>query len=161
MRTRKRPGQTLIEVTIAALIAAMTATAVFSVVLSSYGSEPRADKRDAAAMVLRRAQATLGSYVSLDPYNPNLLPGLLPEMPAAPGSPIGRWAADTTGVWALCARAHDISSLVAGPPLSMPGYPPATLTYTVADYDCGFGLGPPPHFQYACKRVVFTLNYTD
>jgi len=154
MKTRKRPGQTLIEVTMATLVAAITTTAVFSVVLSSYVSDSKADKRDAAAMVLRRAQDTLKSYVSADPTNSAYVPSV---------SGTGLWTADSLNVWALRGDGlvHDISSLVSGPPLTVPGSPAATLRYTVFSYDCGFGLGTPPNYPRACKRVVFNLTYTD
>lgn len=154
MKTRKRPGQTLIEVTMATLVAAITTTAVFSVVLSSYVSDSKADKRDAAAMVLRRAQDTLKSYVSADPTNSAYVPSV---------SGTGLWPADSLNVWALRGDGlvHDISSLVAGPPLTVPGSPAATLRYTVFSYDCGFGVGTPPNYARACKRVVFNLTYTD
>lgn len=151
MKTRKRPGQTLIEVTMATMIAAITATAVFSVILSSYVSTARADKRDAAAMALRRVQDTLKSYVSAVPGEAAYVP--------PPG--VATWPAP--GVWPLRGNGavYDISSLVAGPPLSVAGSPAATLTYTVWSTDCGFGLGAAPNFALACKRVVFNLVYTD
>ena len=154
MKTRKRSGQTLMEVTMATMIAAITTTAVFSVVLSSYVSDAKSDKRDAAAMVLRRAQDTLKSYVSADPSNPAYVPSV---------SGTGLWPADTTNSWALRGdgTVHNISSLVSGPPLTVSGGPAATLTYTVFSYDCGFGLGSAPNYERACKRVVFNLNYTD
>ncbi len=161
MKTRKRPGQTLIEVSMAAMIAAITTTAVFSVVLSSFVSDSRADKRDAAAMVLRRAQETLKSYVSAQPYNTNMFPGVAPARAGAPGSPVGRWSADPSGFWALRDGLHNISSLVAVPPLTVPGKPPATMSYTVTSSDCGFGFGISPDNERACKTVVFRLSYTD
>lgn len=158
MRTRKRPGQTLIEITIATLVAAITTTAVFSVVLSSYVSDARADKRDAAAMALKRAQDTLKSYVSA-------VPG---ETAFTPGSPAGHWAAEGGTVWALAAGTHDVSSLLN----CVSGYPAPALNptcavcswgssvcrlgYVVTDINCGFGTG-----ANACKSVAFSLNYTD
>lgn len=152
MKTRKRPGQTLVEVAMATMIAAITTVAVFSVVLSSYVSSAKADKRDAAAMALRRAQDTLKSYVSAVPA----------EAAYVPPAGAGPWPAP--GVWPLRGNGevHNISSLVAGPPLTVAGNPPAaTMTYTVFSTDCGFGLGPAPNFALACKRVVFNLVYTD
>lgn len=155
MKVRKRPGQSLIEVTMATMIAAVTTTAVFSVVLSSFVSDNRADKRDAAAMAVRHAQEILKSFVSVDPLNPAY----------APTSSLGtgRWPADTSGTWALRDGTHNISSLVANPnPLSPAGSPAATLTYTVTSYSCAwFGMGPGPDFPTACKRVTFNLAYTD
>lgn len=173
MTARKRPGQSLIEVTMATMIAAITTTAVMSTVLSSFVSDTRADKRDAAAMAMRRAQETLKSYVSVDPTTANLFPG---QAPAIPGSPnAGSWAADVSG-WPLAGQAcpwnsspnvgtqHNISSLVntPGSTLSPVGSPPATLTYTVCSYSCGpWGMGAAPNYPLACKRVAFTLTYTD
>ena len=135
----------------ATMIAAITTTAVFSVILSSFVSDAKADKRDAAAMALRRAQDTLKSYVSAQPGDSAYVPT------SAAGA--GRWPADNSGVWALRDGVHNVSSLVAGPPLSVTSA--ATLTYTVSSYDCGFGTGSAPNNERACKRVVFSLNYTD
>lgn len=154
METRKRPGQTLIEVAMAAMIAAITATAVFSVILSSFVSDVRADKRDAATMVLRRSQETLKSYVSVDPLSAALIAGS--TLPGSAGSPAGRWPLDTSGVWALRDGTHNISSLATP---SLGGA--ATLNYTVASYNCGFGVGTAPNYELACKQVVFVLTYTD
>lgn len=154
MRTRKRPGQTLIEVTMATMIAAITTTAVFSVVLSSYVSNVKADKRDAAAMALRRAQDTLKSYISTLPgdalYSPTTTSG------------VGRWPADSSGMLALSAGNHNISSLVSGPPLTPSGGPAATFSYTVANVNC-LSLPPGPLLTDAnqCKTVFFTLGYAD
>jgi hypothetical protein len=145
------------------MIAAITTTAVFSVVLSSYVSNAKADKRDAAAMALRRAQDTLKSYVSAEPTNANMFPGV----PGGPGSPVGRWSADNSGGWALAAGPHDISSLlnlggvyqtVLNPTVAACSYGSSVcgFGYTVTDNNCGFGTG-----VNACKNVVFNLVYTD
>jgi type II secretory pathway pseudopilin PulG len=150
-----------VEVVIATMIAAMTTTAVFSVILSSFVSGAKADKRDAAAMVLRRAQETLKSYVSVDPTNNDMFNGSLPVLPGAPGSPPGRWIADDSGVWALRNGTHDISSLLAGTPLYDPDSSKSSFRYTVSSADCGFGLGALPNYAQACKTVVFTLVYPD
>ncbi len=138
----------------ATMIAAMTTTAVFSVILSSFVGGAKADKRDTAAAIMRRAQETLRSYVSVDPYNSVYSAGPL-------GSP-GRWPADNSGTWALRAGPHDISSLLTGTPLAGAG---ASFTYTVANSDC-LGLIPAggdlgPNGEFACKTVVFNLVYPD
>lgn len=153
MKKRARPGQTLIEVVMATMISAITTTAVFSVLLSSFVSDAKADKRDAAAMVLKRAQETLRSYVSAVPTDSTYVP--------SSGSLVGRWAADSSGAWALRDGTHDISSLVQLPPLSPAGGPQATLSYTVSSYDCGFGIGSALNKELACKTVTFTLTYAD
>lgn len=151
MTIKTRRGQTLIEVVMATMISAMTTTAVFSVILSSFVSDNKADKRDAAAMVLKQAQEALKSYVSAVPTEPNYVPG----------SPSGHWPPELGGVWALREGNHDISSLVSGLPLTVPGQPAATLSYTVTSYACGFGTGAAPNYPTACKRVVFLLTYPD
>lgn len=148
MKMRKRPGQSLIEVTMATMIAAVTTTAVFSVVLSSFVSDARADKRDAAAMAMRYAQEMLKSYVSAVPTESGYIP--------TGSRGIGRWPDDTSGAWALRDGTHNISSVVAGPPLTIAGGTPAVFTYTVVSYNCGFGSG-----AGACKRVTFNLSYQD
>lgn len=153
--TKARPGQTLIEVVMATLISAMTTTAVFSVLLSSFYSTAKADKRDAAAMVLKRAQDTLKSYVSVDPLNSNMINGL----PGAGGSPTGRWSADTSGNWALAAGSHNISALLSGTVLTG-----GTFSYLVADNPCFKPTAASALLtatQTTCKVVTFTLTYPD
>lgn len=154
MKTRKRSGQTLIEVTMATMIAAITTTAVFSVVLSSYVSDAKADKRDAAAMVLKRAQDNLKSYVSAVPT----------EAGYAPGSPVGHWSAEAGTAWALAAGSHDISSLLNNDPVLNPtgaacfwGSAVCGMRYVVTDEPCGFGNAT----ANVCKRVAFNLSYSD
>ncbi len=146
----------------ATMIAAMTTTAVFSVILSSFVSGAKADKRDAAAALLRRAQETLKSYVSADPFNPNMFPGVSPGVPGSPGpsTALGSWQADSSGYWALRPGTHDISSLLAGTPLAGTG---ASFTYFVTNDNCmpSVGVGSAPNYELACKMVVFTLTYPD
>lgn len=127
----------------ATMIAAITTTAVFSVVLSSFVSTNKADKRDAAAMVLRRAQQTLGSYVTAVPSESSYSAGTT-------------WPAEPAGPWPLRDGTHDISLLLSGTPLTG-----GTLRYTVSSADCGFGIGTFPNFPLACKTVTFTLTYPD
>jgi len=143
----KRAGQTLIEVTIATIIAAITTVAIFSVILSGFVSEQKADRKEAAAMVLKNAQQTLQSFVSVEPSNASYSPNAG-----------GRWSADTSGVWALNAGRHDISSLMNGTILG-PGCVwggACSFTYIVADTNCGFGGG-----TSACKTVTFDMLYAD
>lgn len=153
MRTRKRTGQTLIEITIATLVAAMTTTAVFSVILSSYVSDARADKRDAAAMVLKYAQDSLKSYVSTQPADPAY-------SPSYSGTNAGRWPTSGSAL-ALSAGVHNINSLVSGPPLTMPSGTPATFSYTVTNQNCLNLAGVLLTDANQCKTVVFRLVYTD
>lgn len=156
---RTRPGVTLIEVSIAALITAMTSAAVFSIVLSGLVSHERADKRELAAMVIKRASQSLANYVSAVPS----------ESAYTPGSSVGHWAASATAGWSLRGNAgggvtHDISSLLLGTDLQVPGQTCVAgnaycfFTYTVVDYDCGLGTA---NTAWACKRVTFNLRYAD
>lgn len=131
----------------ATMIAAMTASAVFSVVLSSFVADAKADKRDAAAMALRQAQQALKVFVSVAPTDPNY----------SPGATAGRWAADSSGWWALRNGNHNITQLLVGTPIETGG----NFSYNVTSYDCGFGLGSAPNYELACKQVAFTLTYTD
>lgn len=151
MKTRKRAGQTLIEVAMATIVAAMTTTAIFSVILSSFTSQAKADKREAAAMVLKRAQETLKSYVSAAPTDGAYAP-------TGPGGVVGVWAADASGGWALRDGGHIITSLLAGTPLASPT---SSFTYNVGSVACGFGLGVTANNELACKTVNFTLIYPD
>ena len=144
---KKRAGQSLIEVVMATIIAAMTTTAIFSVILSSFVADFKADKREAAAMALKQAQEILKSYVSAVPT----------ETAYIPGAAVGRWAADSSGSWALAAGPHNLDSLVAGPPLTVAGQPAPTFRYTVTNTNCiGFA-----DDARSCKTVVFTITFPD
>ncbi|MDQ7771885.1 MAG: hypothetical protein RDU13_00030 [Elusimicrobiales bacterium] len=155
---RTRPGVTLIEVAIAGLITAMTTAAVFSVVLSSFVSHERADKRELAGLMIKQAQKTLMGYVSA-------VPG---EALYTPGSPVGHWPASATAGWSLRGNTagvtHDISSLINGTDLQFPGTTCVAgsslcrFTYTVVDQDCGMGTA---NTALACKRVTFDLLYAN
>ena len=148
MKTGKRPGQTLVEVAVATIVAAMTTTAVFSVILSGFASQAKGDKRGAAAVALKRAQETLKSYVSATPTNGAF-------EPTGPGG-VGVWALDNTGGWALKDGLHTITPMLDGTALQG-----GSLTYTVSSVDCGFGLGTAPNNEKACKTIAFTLIYPD
>ena len=126
----------------ATIVAAMTTTAIFSVILSSFTSQAKADKRDAAALMMKSAQETLKSYVSAVPADGNYVPNG------------GRWTADSTGVWALSDGIHPITSLLNGTELQG-----GTFSYTVGSFNCGFGFGAIN--ETACKSVTFTLTYPD
>lgn len=140
-----KKGFTLMEVVMATLISAMTATAVYSVVLSSFVSQGKADTREAAALVLKRAQSVLNSYVAVEDSN---------SLYSLPGSTPGRWSADSSGGWALAGGNHDISSLLVNYPAIPSG---GRLTYQVTNIDCGMGISD----RLACKRVLFTLSYPE
>lgn len=143
----KKKGQTLVEVAVATIIAATTAMAVFSVILSSFASQQKADKREAAGFILKQAQETLKSYVSAVPGDVNYSPNAG-----------GHWPDDSFGGWALAQGNHNITSLLSNTCLAdtpLPA-PVPSFTYTVADTDCGFGTG-----ATACKTVQFTLVYQD
>ena len=147
----KRPGQTLIEVAIATMIAAMTTVAVFSVALSSFVSQKKSDKKELAAMMLKEAQQTLQTFVSAVPGDVNYSPNAG-----------GWWQADSLNpAWALSAGMHDISSLMPIDLRTDPVVPCVAggscyFVYTVTDADCGFGGG-----NNACKTVSFDMNYAD
>jgi Tfp pilus assembly protein PilE len=146
MISKKRfsKGVTLIEVVLAALIAAMTTTAIYSVVLSGFVSESKADKREASALVLKTAQEVLKSYVAVEMSN---------TLYRLPGTTAGRWSADSSGRWALAAGTHNISSLLS----KYPVLTSASLSYRVSNFDCGLGSAD----NVACKTVRFTLTYAD
>lgn len=143
MKTRK--GQTLVEVMVATVIAASTATAIFSVVLSSHVGELKSDKKEAAAMVIKAAQEQLKIYVSADPSDPEF-------------SPVagGHWGKDTNGGWALATGTHNIDLLLAGVK-QLEGTTAPSLQYTVVKEDCGFGTSE----NLGCSKVTFTLTYED
>ena len=159
-----RKGQTLVEVVVAVMISAATTMAVFSVIVSSFASQKKADKREAAGFMLMQAHETLRNYVSAWPHHE-------PKYsPCAPPLLCGVWPADASGLWALegGSYAHDVTSLLANTILAQATLPsPAptpSLTYTVTDDDClntVKNLGTPPNGQNQCKKVVFTLVYQD
>ncbi|OGS13619.1 MAG: hypothetical protein A2285_05950 [Elusimicrobia bacterium RIFOXYA12_FULL_57_11] len=127
------------------MIAAVTATAVFSVVLSSHVGGTRSDKKEAASMALKAAQEQLKIYVSAVPSDPMFSPngGVLPgDLPA--------------GVWALSAGTHDVSFMLNDMP-QLAGTPPPTLTYTVVNVACEFGSSN----ETSCKKVTFTITYPN
>lgn len=152
----KRPGQTLIEVVIATLIAAMTTVAIFSVILSSFVSQKKADKKEAAAMLLKEAQQTLQTFVSAVPNDSNYSPNAG-----------GTWK--EPGRWALAGAPapglqHDISSLMTAE-LRPAGVTCAAgascyFTYTVTNLDC-LGLGAYNTDFTSCKQVDFSMKYAD
>lgn len=155
---RSRKGTTLIEVTTAILIAAMTSMAVFSVVTSSNVSHARADKKELAAAAIRMAQDRLKSYVTSDISN-SFIVG--PNNWRLPGDMNGNWALSAVG------GSHDISSWLNNNShfdrlcRNSSGVSVCSLTYRVTNSDCGYGNGSAPHFTYACKTVDFTLTYPD
>lgn len=137
----------------------MTTAAVFSVVLSSFVSHERADKRELAGLMLKRAQKSLMGYVSAVPTDSNYTPG---------DGITGHWDAEAwNNQWALRGsggggRLHDISSLLIGTDLQVPGVSCRSgracfFTYNVVNYDCGMGTSD----ALACKRVIFNLRYAD
>lgn len=166
-RARTRPGQTLIEVTMGAIIMAITTVAMFSIILSVTVSGKKSNKKELSAMLVKEAQQTLQLFVTADYTNPRA-PGLYyaPNLGA-------RWTADSSGGWALAGSAagvlHDISSLMnttemaelRGPAGAncFSGSAVCHLTYTVFDSDCGFGASAPG--LNACKRVVFNIRFAD
>ncbi|KAF0126585.1 MAG: hypothetical protein FD189_921 [Elusimicrobia bacterium] len=136
----------------------MTTAAVFSVVLSSFVSHERADKRELAGLMIKRAQKTLMGYVSA-------VPGEAAYMPGTPQ--VGRWPASATAGWSLRGGGspgvrHDISSLLIGTDLQVPGVACAWgqtchFVYYVINQNCGLGTGD----TVACKQVIFDIRYAN
>lgn len=150
---KERNGTTLIEVTAAILIAAMTSMAVFSVITSSTVSHVKSDKKEFAAAATRMAQDRLKAYVTSDLTN------------AVITGPTANWHinGDTNGNWALAAGNHDISSWLNADSnfdklcKNAAGVSSCQFTYRVTDRNCGLGAAA----TSACKQVVFTLTYPD
>ncbi len=143
----KRKGQTLVEVVVATMVAAMTATAVFSVVLSSQVGGVRSDKREAASMAVKAAQEQLRVFVTAVPNEAGFSPNAG-----------GHWAGDSNAGWALQSGNHNVSFLLdkmpqlkGGPADALP-----TLTYRVQNQNCGFGLNTE---NTSCKQVTFTITF--
>ncbi len=139
-------GFTLIEVVISILIASMAVMASFSVVLSSFVSADKAEKKQEAATIIRYASEKLKEYVSADPT--------LGAPYALPGG--GIWGDDLSGKWALDASGsgkHDITPLLdrLDPDLTFGGGS-RKLEYRVRDMACG---------AFTCKEVTFKLKYNE
>lgn len=167
----RRAGQTLVEVVIAILIAAMTTVAVFSVVLSGTVSQKKAEKKEIAAMLLKEAMQTLQTFVSAVPDNAAYSPRIGAALP-------GRWPADDSGDWALrgnpgAGRRHDISSLMNRNTLEMQALRgttpvcrwgrPCYFVYWVSDDNTAACVNPAlgAGTELACKTVEFRMEYTD
>ena len=139
-RTRKRKGQSLIEVTVAILIAATTATGIFSVILSTRYSHAKADERESAAIAFRSAQEYLKPYVGTTVTGFN--------------------TAYTTernifgeSVWALQEGTHNIGFLLT----NMPQFSGSTFTYTVSINSCVSGAAN----ENQCRSVKFDLQIPE
>ncbi len=152
-------GATLIEVMMAAIIASMATTAVYSVVLSSFVSIAKADKREATSLIFKKAQNILKSYVAVESSNS------IYDLPGEKNTP-GVWEADTSKKWALAGNVgglrHDISSLLKGTVFQPDGETcgwgkSCHLVYYVKNTDCGLGSAD----RLACKTVKFELKYAD
>lgn len=142
---KARKGQTLVEVVVAIMISAMTATAVFSVVISSQYSNVKADKREAAAIALKAAAEYLKPYVSAVPgetaYVPNS--GYLPG----------------ENVWALSPGTHNMNFIFDSMPQLKGKSTSPTMSYLVTPENCTGTMGAPPNFASACRKVVFTMTF--
>ncbi len=159
---RARKGQTMIEIAVATMIAAITTVAVFSVILSSFVSQKKADKKELIAMLLKNAHQTLQTYVSADVSTSDACGGY-----CAPSAG-GLWSADSSGAWALAARRHDISSLMNGTALQVDPTVPCVdggacwFVYTVTNQDCLNEPGGVTSTDLkSCKTVVFELKHAD
>jgi len=148
-----KKGTTLIEVTAALLIAAMTTVAIFSVVLSTSVSNKKADRKEVAAMAIKMAQERLKAYVTSDISNSFLI--------NRPGD-MGGWhlPGDSNTGWALAQGNHNITSWLSNPNFAeLQG---GSFTYNVVNRNC---LGFPLRWQIndfnTCKTVTFTLNFPD
>ncbi|GAB4031969.1 MAG: hypothetical protein Fur0012_09940 [Elusimicrobiota bacterium] len=150
---KRRNGTTLIEVTAAILIAAMTSMAVFSVITSSTVSHVKSDKKEFSAAAVRMAQDRLKAYVTSDLTNTVI------------SGPTANWHinGDTNAGWALAAGNHNISSWLNNDTnfdklcKNSAGVSSCQFTYRVTDRNCGFGAAT----NSSCKQVVFTLIYPD
>lgn len=143
MSNKNRKGIVMVEVVVAIVVAAITSMAIFSVVLSAVISQRKADKREAAAMLIQKTAEKLKSYVTATTSFPDSFK--IPDTS-------WRLPGDSYNGWALAGSAngitHDVSSLL---PDSLSG---GSFTYTVYNEDCGFGTGD----YVSCKRVVFSLT---
>lgn len=136
-----RPGQSLIEVTVAVLISAITATGIMSVVLSTKYSNVKADTKESAAVAFRSAQEYLKPYVSAAATNATYSSQFMPSGESIYG--------DTS--WALADGPHNISFVL----YNMPQFNGATLLYVVSDGNCNSSSGAQ---NLECRKVSFFLT---
>lgn len=137
---RKRKGQSLLEVTIAVLISAITATGIFSVILSTRYSHARADEKESAAIVFRSAQEYLKPYVGTTATG------------FTAANPNNNIYGET--VWALQENyTHHLEFLLA----NMPQFHGSTFTYTVSVDNCTSAADS----SNQCRRVNFNLEIPE
>ncbi len=140
---KKRKGQSLIEVTVAVLISAVTATGIFSVILSTKYSHARADNRESAAIVFRAAQEYLKPYVSVAAYDTSYISTFLPNQNIYGES-----------VWALSTGRHYMNFMLE----NMPQFKGATLYYDVSRANCNSSSDID---ALECRNVVFNLSIPE
>ena len=139
-----RPGQSLMEVTVAVLIAAITATGTLSVILSTKYSNVKADTKESAAVAFRSAQEYLKPYVSAAATNSSYTSSFMPS---------GQSIYGETG-WALAKGDHDLTFLL----YNMPQFTGATLKYKVEDADCNANSNAQ---NLECRKVSFSLTTSE
>jgi type II secretory pathway pseudopilin PulG len=140
---KKRKGQSLIEVTVAVLISAVTATGIFSVILSTKYSHTRADTRESAAIVFRGAQEYLKPYVSVAAYDSSYAATFLPN-----NNIYGE------NVWALSTGRHYMNFILK----NMPQFNGAELYYDVSRANCNSNSDTD---ALECRNVVFYLSIPE
>ena len=139
-----RPGQSLIEVTVAILISAITATGILSVILSTKYSNVKADTKESAAVAFRSAQEYLKPYVSAAATNSTYSSSFMPKGQSIYG--------ETS--WALADGTHDLTFLL----YNMPQFTGATLKYTVSTANCNSNSNAQ---NLECRKVSFSLNMPE
>lgn len=136
-----RPGQSLIEVTVAVLISAITATGILSVILSTKFSNVKADTKEAAAVAFRSAQEYLKPYVSAAATNSTYSSQFMPSGQSIYGE----------SSWALADGPHNISFVL----YNMPQFDGATLMYVVSTANCNASSNAQ---NLECRKVTFSLT---
>jgi len=140
---KKRKGQSLIEVTVAVLISAVTATGIFSVILSTKYSHARADSKDSAAIVFRAAQEYLKPYVSVAAYDTAYVSSFLQNQ-----NIYGE------NFWALADGHHNMDFIL----VNMPQFTGASLSYDVSTANCNSSSNIA---ALECRNVVFNLSIPE
>jgi Tfp pilus assembly protein PilV len=136
-------GVAMVEVIVAIVVAAITSMAIFSVILSAVISQRKADKREAAAMLIQKTAEKLKSYVTATT-----------SLPSGFKTPESSWhlPGDSNTGWALTAGNHDVSSLLPDALKDESGK--GSFSYTVTNENC-LGLSGE---NEQCKKVVFSLE---
>ena len=134
----KYKGFTLVEVVVAVLVAGIAVVSVFTVIVSTFTSAPKSDRKETAGLILKQANEQLKAYAARS-YAIEKGDALM----------LSHFPASLTGICdetdPMSAGDHDITCLLDDTILE-----DGTLTYTVSNV--------PPAGELLYKKVDFSLQ---